>query len=229
MSSSEIEDLLDSYFFGDVSEQRRARLEELLRDDADARRLFVQAALLEARLCGMAGAETPGMIVAEPAPNRREAKPALFVVRRLATAVRRFDLAAIAAIAVVLISGYYVLRVGFAPPERIVPDDPHVAAQASIVEPKSDVAAPRTVNGIIKSVDTEATTFVLAIDETQQATFRVPVQEKSGREPAHVLLDGKRTTFDDAIRLRRKAVVTFLTDEEGEAWVWKVEVTSESR
>jgi hypothetical protein len=241
MNAAEIEDLLDAYFFGDVSAQQGARLEELLRADVDARRMFVQAALLEARLCGAAVLTPAGTIAARAiradpvtspnqlAPlNQREAKPAHFVVRRLANAFRRFDLAAIAAVAVVAISGYYMLRVGFAPPEKIGPVDPPVGARPSIVEPKPDIG-PRTMVGKIKSVDAQATTFVLAIDETQQATFRVPVTENFGREPAHVLLDGKRTTFDDAIRLRREAIVTFLTDQEGEAWVWKVEVTSESR
>lgn len=230
MNSSEFDDVLDAHFLGNASESERARLEELLRGDVDHRRRFVEAALFEARLHGVLSSAAVAATIGES--DRLSKRPpttaARRVVQRLGAGLRRFDLVAFTVVAVVAIIGLYVVRVGFTPPVNIGPNDLPMEPEQAVVEPKPD-GGLRRVEGKIESVDVEATTFVLAIDETERATFRAPAVEKAGREAAEVLLDGRRTTFDDAVRLRRNAVVTFQPQPDGEAWVWKVEVTSESR
>jgi len=90
----------------------------------------------------------------------------------------------------------------------------------------ADDKKPERVEGYIHEVDKSAHTFVLGGKKESRTTFKVLVNNEGQREAAHVLLDGKRATFDEAIQAKRKAAVTFLRTGE-ELWVWKVEVTSE--
>lgn len=88
----------------------------------------------------------------------------------------------------------------------------------------ADEKKPERIEGFIRDVDASAHTFVLAGAKESRTTFNVLVKNDGNREAAHVLLDGKRSTFDEAIQVKRKAAVTFLRNGE-ELWVWKVEVT----
>ena len=88
---------------------------------------------------------------------------------------------------------------------------------------------PQVVDGWIHSVDLKAKSFVLGGRNESQTTFRVAVQVEGKREPAHVLLDGKKATFEAAIQPKRKASVTYVKVAEDDLWVWKVEVASAAK
>lgn len=228
MTSPELDDLLDAYFLGAATDVQLARLEELLRADVDGRRRFVDAALLEARLHGAFATPAVGRVETASVSRRRETKPDRGIFRLPKIGMRRFDLAASAVVVAAVIGGYYAVRVGFAPSEKIGADAPQIEAEQATVEPQPDVAVQKA-EGKIKTVDAKTATFVVVLDRVRRATFHVAAGESSERTAAEILLDGRPTTFDDAIQPRRRAVVTFATDQAGEAWARKVEVTSESR
>ncbi|MCE9606068.1 MAG: hypothetical protein K8U03_14320 [Planctomycetia bacterium] len=87
---------------------------------------------------------------------------------------------------------------------------------------------PEMTVGFIHAVDASAKTFVLGGKNESQTTFKVLVKAAGNREAAHVLLDGKRTTFEEAIQSKRKATVTFVKTGD-DLWVWKVDVASGSK
>jgi len=82
---------------------------------------------------------------------------------------------------------------------------------------------PETLQGVIQKVDGKAHSFVLGGPNESQTNFKVLVANEGNREAAHILLDGKRSTFEDAIQAKRQAAVTFLQVGD-ERWVWKVDV-----
>ena len=88
---------------------------------------------------------------------------------------------------------------------------------------------PQIMDGWIHSVDLKAKSFVLGGKNESQTTFRVAVKVEGNREPAHVLLDGKKATFEAAIQPKRKASVTYVKVAADDLWVWKVEVTSAAK
>ena len=88
---------------------------------------------------------------------------------------------------------------------------------------------PQVVDGWIHSVDLKAKTFVLGGKNESQTTFRVAVEIEGKREAAHLLLDGKKATFEAAIQPKRKASVTYVKASKDDLWVWKVEVTSAAK
>ena len=88
---------------------------------------------------------------------------------------------------------------------------------------------PQVVDGWIHSVDLKAKTFVLGGKNESQTTFRVAVEIEGNREPAHLLLDGKKAAFEAAIQPKRKASVTYVKVNNDDLWVWKVEVMSTTK
>ena len=88
---------------------------------------------------------------------------------------------------------------------------------------------PRVMDGWIQSVDLKAGSFVLGGKKESRTTFRVAVKVEGKREAAHVLLDGKKATFEAAIQPKRKASVTYVEVSKDDLWVWKVEVTSAAK
>ena len=100
------------------------------------------------------------------------------------------------------------------------------ACSQLMAEPK---AQPVVVEGWIHSVDAKAGTFVLGGRNESQTKFRVAREIEGNREPAHVLLDGKKAPFETALQPKRKASVTYVKVGNDELWVWKVEVTSASK
>lgn len=86
-------------------------------------------------------------------------------------------------------------------------------------------AKPEVMEGWIHSVDLKTNSFVLGGKNESQTTFKVIVKAEGKKEAAHLLLDGKRTSFESAIQSKRKASVTYVKDGD-DLWVWKVEVTS---
>lgn len=82
---------------------------------------------------------------------------------------------------------------------------------------------PETVYGVLKEVDAAASTFVLGSKGEVNTKFKVAVKNEGKREAAQILLDGRRTTFEDAVQEKRRAAVTYLQVGD-ERWVWKVEV-----
>lgn len=87
-------------------------------------------------------------------------------------------------------------------------------------------AKPEVMDGWIHSVDLKTNSFVLGGKNESQTTFKVAVKAEGNKEAAHLLLDGKKTTFESAVQPKRKASVTYVKDGDDELWVWKVEVTS---
>jgi len=90
----------------------------------------------------------------------------------------------------------------------------------------ADEKANEVAVGYIHSVDLKANSFVLGGKNESQTKFRVLVEVEGNREPAHLLLDGKKATFQAAIQPKRKASVTYVKVSKDDLWVWKVEVTS---
>ncbi len=88
---------------------------------------------------------------------------------------------------------------------------------------------PEVTEGFIHSVDAGANSFVLGGKNESQTTFKVLVKAEGKKEPAHILLDGKKTSFADAIQPKRKASVTYVKVAKDDLWVWKVEVTSATK
>lgn len=85
------------------------------------------------------------------------------------------------------------------------------------------------MDGWIHSVDLKTKSFVLGGKNESQTTVRVAVKVEGKREAAHVLLDGKKATFEAAIQPKRRASVTNVKVSKDDLWVWKVEVTSAAR
>ena len=98
------------------------------------------------------------------------------------------------------------------------------SARAEEEKPK-----PEVTEGYIHSVDSGAKTFLLGGKNESQTTFKVAVKAEGKREAAHILLDGKKTSFEAAIQPKRKASVTYVKVAEDDLWVWKVEVTSAAK
>jgi len=92
--------------------------------------------------------------------------------------------------------------------------------------PPRAAADPQIKTGWIRSVDLKAGSFVLSGKNESRTTFRVALAPEGNREAARLLLDGKKATFEAAIRPRRKASVTYVRLSEDDLWVWKVEVDS---
>ena len=67
--------------------------------------------------------------------------------------------------------------------------------------------------------------FLLGGQNESQTVFRTGV--KKGEREAQILLDGKKATFQDAIKPGRKATVTYVKVGK-DLWVWKVEVVTEA-
>jgi hypothetical protein len=88
---------------------------------------------------------------------------------------------------------------------------------------------PEVTEGYIHSVDAEANSFVLGGKNESQTAFKVAVKAEGKKEPAHILLDGKKTSFEAAIKPKRKASVTYVKLAKDDFWVWKVEVTGETK
>lgn len=84
---------------------------------------------------------------------------------------------------------------------------------------------PETVYGVIQAADEKAHTLILVSKGETKTEFKVAVENEGNREAAHILLDGKRATFEDAVQAKRTAAVTFL-QVGNERWVWKVDVKS---
>jgi len=256
MNVPEFDELLDAYFLGDTTDAEQVRLKESLRTSADSRRRFVEAALLEARLHAARSTawgddSTPA---AAHATRNRPSTPRS-VASRFPIRLRQLDLAAIAAVAAVVVAGYYVIRPAAAPNDDVandaVPTEQWPIGQKPIeqgpiekdpidprepnVTPADDgsVAEPdgksRRLDGLIQAVDGEAKTFVIAGPKESRTMFQIAVAGPSAREPTHILLDGVRSTFDEAIRSHRRATVIFLPANDGDLWVWKVEVSSQAR
>ena len=95
-----------------------------------------------------------------------------------------------------------------------------VSAQAE------DKVKPEVTEGFIHSVDAGAASFVLGGKNESQTTFKVAIKAEGKKEPAHILLDGKKSSFETAIQPKRKASVTYVKVAKEDLWVWKVEVTS---
>ncbi|MCE9606070.1 MAG: FecR family protein [Planctomycetia bacterium] len=91
--------------------------------------------------------------------------------------------------------------------------------------PPSVAADIQVEEGWIQTVDAVSKTFVVGGRNEHRTTFHVAILAEGNREAAQVYLDGKRTTFDEAIKPQRKATVTFVKTGD-EPWVWKVEVIS---
>lgn len=251
MNVPEFDELLDAYFLGDTTAAEQVRLKESLRTSADSRRRFVETALLEARLHA-ARATTSGddsTAVAAHA-TRNLTSPPRSVASRFPIRLRQLDLAAIAAVAAVVVAGYYFIRPAAAPNDdvaiEVMPIDQRPTGQWPIeqdpIEPREpnvtpaddgSVAEPdgksRRLVGLIQTVDGEAKTFVVAGPKESRPMFQVAVAASPPREPTLILLDGVRSTFDEAIRSNRRATVIFLPASDGELWVWKVEVSSQAR
>jgi len=87
-------------------------------------------------------------------------------------------------------------------------------------------AEPKVTEGWIHSVDLKAATFVLGGKNESQTTFRCLLKVEGRREATRILLDGKKATFDAAIKPGRKASVTYVKVSDDDLWVWKVAVTS---
>ena len=68
--------------------------------------------------------------------------------------------------------------------------------------------------------------FLLGGRNESVTVFRTGV--KKGEREASILLDGKKTTFQDAIKPGRKATVTYAKVGD-ELWVSKVEVASSAK
>jgi len=100
---------------------------------------------------------------------------------------------------------------------------------ASSAPAEEEKVKPQVVDGWIHAVDLKANTFVLGGKNESQTTFRVAVKAEGKKEAAHILLDGKKASFEDAIQPKRKASVTFVKVKEDDLWVWKVEVTSPAK
>lgn len=94
------------------------------------------------------------------------------------------------------------------------------------VRAEEEKAKPEVAEGFIHSVNSGTTSFVLGGRNESQTTFKVAVKAEGKKEPAHILLDGKRTSFETAIQPKRKASVTYVRVAKDDLWVWKVEVTS---
>lgn len=251
MNARELDELLDAYFLGDPTDAEQVRLKESLRGDAASRRRFVEAALLEARLhAARASMSSDVSTAAVPDPARNLPPEPRGIARRLPIRLRQLDLAAIAVVAAVVIAGYYFIRPTGAPSDDVaiegVPTEQWPIGQKPIEQDRIDprernvtpaddgsVAEPdgksRRLDGYIKAVDGEAKTFVVAGPKEAAATFQVAVAAAPPREPTHILLDGDRSTFDEAIRSNRRATVIFLPANDGPLWVWKVEVSSQAR
>ncbi len=88
---------------------------------------------------------------------------------------------------------------------------------------------PEVTEGYIHSVDAETNSFVLGGKNESQTTFKVLVKAEGKKEPAHILLDGKKASFADAIQPKRKASVTYVKVAKDDLWVWKVEVASPTK
>jgi hypothetical protein len=256
MNVPEFDELLDAYFLGDATAAEQVRLKESLLTSAESRHRFVEAALLEARLHA-ARATTSGDDSAATAtdtarnlPPRPRGAASRFPIR-----LRQLDLAAIVVVAAVVVAGYYFIRPATAPNDdvavEVMPIDQRPIGQKPIeqgpvekdpidprepnVTPADDgsVAEPdgksRRLDGLIQAVDGEAKTFVVAGPKESRPMFQVAVAASPPREPTLILLDGVRSTFDEAIRSNRRATVIFLPASDGELWVWKVEVSSQAR
>ena len=100
---------------------------------------------------------------------------------------------------------------------------------ASSARAEEEKVKPEVVEGYIHSVDSGSSSFVLGGRNESQTTFKVAVKAEGKREPAHILLDGKKSSFDAAIQPKRKASVTYVKVAKDDLWVWKVEVTSEAK
>ncbi|HVL07853.1 MAG TPA: hypothetical protein VM512_01645 [Burkholderiaceae bacterium] len=90
-------------------------------------------------------------------------------------------------------------------------------------------ATPEVAEGFIHTVDAGTTSFVLGGKNESQTTFKVMVKPDGKKEAAHILLDGKRTSFETAIQPKRKASVTYVKVAKDDLWVWKVDVTSAAK
>jgi hypothetical protein len=81
----------------------------------------------------------------------------------------------------------------------------------------------KVTDGWIHSVDLKAGSFVLGGKNESQTTFRIGM--KHGEREAEILLDGKKATFEAAVKPGRKASVTY-AKVGNDLWVWNAEVTS---
>lgn len=233
MNSPEFDDLLDTYFLGSVAADQRARLDEALRSDRDCRRSFVEAVLFEARL--YAAVETSaveswtvgasaGLGSVDAAVRESKASPHL--TRRLQTGLRRFDLTAAAIMVAVLVVGICIVQVGRLPREKNAPESAPAGGEIPAREVKPGVTPQRT-EGLIKSLDAAARTFVLVLDGRNRATFYVSPASGSEQDSTRILLDGRPATFEEAIQVRCKAAVVFEPDGDGRSRALRVEVSSE--
>ena len=100
---------------------------------------------------------------------------------------------------------------------------------ASSAPAEEEKVKPQIIEGWIHSVDLNANTFVLGGKNESQTTFRVAVKAEGNKEPARLLLDGKKSSLKDAIQPKRKASVTYVKVSDDDLWVWKVEVTSTAK
>jgi len=100
---------------------------------------------------------------------------------------------------------------------------------ASSARAEEEKLKPEVAEGYIHSVDSGANSFVLGGKNESQTTFKVADKVEGKRELAHILLDGKKSTFEAAIQAKRKASVTYVNVAKDDLWVWKVEVTSASK
>ena len=100
---------------------------------------------------------------------------------------------------------------------------------ASSAPAEEEKVKPQVMEGWIHSVNLTANSFVLGGKNESQTTFRVAVEVEGNREPARLLLDGKKSSLKDAIQPKRKASVTYVKVSDDDLWVWKVEVTSTAK
>jgi len=100
---------------------------------------------------------------------------------------------------------------------------------ASGARAEEEKVKPEVAEGYIHSVDSGANSFVLGGKNESQTTFKVAVKVDGKREPAHILLDGKKSSFEGAIQPKRRASVTYVNVAKDDLWVWKVEVTSAAK
>lgn len=189
MSADPLDDILDDFLLGNMSDEQSAQLQQALQSDPAARSQFVRSVLTDVRLHSLArsGAVLP---TPESLPLRKAAQFMPFG----AGGLWRVAFAAAGLLAAGTAAVLYVTH----------RDTPTIAP---IKAPASETV---TIDGWIRSADAQAGTFILVGHEDDAPQIRFRVGRTTGARETAIFLEGVPANFQTAIQPNRLATVTYL-------------------
>ncbi len=194
MNLDPLDDILDDFLLGSISDEQSARLQQALQTDPAARSQFVRSVLADVRLRSLARS---GAVL--PAPESLPVRKAAQWMPFGAGGLWRLAFAAAGLLAAGAITVLYVTH-------------RDTGTAAPIKAPASETA---TADGWIRSADAQAGTFILVGHEDDAPQMRFHVGRATGERETTIFLENTHSDFQTAIQPNRLARVTYIKTGEG--------------